>query len=106
MRDVALAPNYGEVFGVFAFEILLACVVIALAFTKVQFVGSIPPSFWVILTIVIVFALILAFGLLVVRWLIKSLIVKAVCNAGSNWDFRTAASITGYAYLAEVCLGF
>ncbi|MEM2972151.1 MAG: zinc ribbon domain-containing protein [Candidatus Bathyarchaeia archaeon] len=102
MRDAALAPNYGEVFGVLAFEILLASVVIALVFTKVQFVDSIPPSFWGILAIAIVFALILAFGLLVVRWLIKSLIVKAACNAGSSWDFRTAASITGYAYLAEV----
>lgn len=40
-----------------------------------------------------------------VKWLIKSLIVKAACDRSSGWDFKTAASITGYAYLADVVTG-
>jgi hypothetical protein len=104
MKDVALAPNYGEVFVVLAFEIFLASIIIALVFLKVRFVGSIPSGFWGIMAGVIAFALVFAFGLLVIRWLIKSLIVKAACDTGSGWDFRTAAAITGYAYLAEIVM--
>jgi hypothetical protein len=40
--------------------------------------------------------------LFVVRWLIKSLLVKYFCDSGSGWSFGTAASVTDYAYLPEI----
>jgi hypothetical protein len=104
MNDIALAPNYGEVFVILAIETFLASVTIALVFLKVQFVGSIPSIFWSAITVGIAIGLVLAFGLLAVRWLIKSLIVKAACDSESNWDFRTVASVTGYAYLATIII--
>ncbi|MEM3609189.1 MAG: zinc-ribbon domain-containing protein [Candidatus Bathyarchaeia archaeon] len=102
MKDIALAPSYGEVFVVLAFEIILSAAVIAMVFTKIQFVGSLPSFFWSIITFAITIGVIFAFGLIIARWLIKSLIVKAACDSESGWDFKTAASVTGYAYLATV----
>jgi hypothetical protein len=104
MKDVALAPDYAEIFAILAFEILVTSIVIALVFMKVRFVGAIPHGFWGIVALVIVVALIIVFALLAVRWLIKSLIVKVACDAGSSWDFKTAAAVTGYAYLATLVI--
>jgi hypothetical protein len=42
--------------------------------------------------------------LVAVRWLIKSFIVKYLCDSGSGWGFKTAASVTGYAYFATLIL--
>ncbi|MGB9714402.1 MAG: zinc ribbon domain-containing protein [Candidatus Bathyarchaeales archaeon] len=104
MKDIALAPSYGEVFVVLTFEIILSTAVIAMVFTKIQFVGSLPSFFWNIITSAIAIGVVFAFGLFIARWLIKSLIVKAACDSESGWDFRTAASVTGYAYLADVVI--
>ena len=40
-----------------------------------------------------------------VRWLVKSWLVRMGCDNGSSWDFETVASVTGYAYLADVIIG-
>ncbi len=37
--------------------------------------------------------------------MIKSLIVKYFCDSGSSWDFKVAACITGYAYIADIVIG-
>ena len=43
MEDVALAPSYGEVFGILAIQMFASLVIIALVFSKIQFVG-VPPA--------------------------------------------------------------
>lgn len=35
----------------------------------------------------------------------KSLLVKFLCDRGSGWSFATAASVTGYAYVADIIFG-
>jgi hypothetical protein len=49
---------------------------------------------------------VLAFVLVIVQWLVKSALVWASCKSGSNWSFKTAAVVTGYAYFADVVVGF
>jgi hypothetical protein len=104
MKDVALAPTYGEIFVVLAILIVLALIDIAIIFTKIQFVGM-PAFIWGILTLAMAIAVVFVFGVIIAFWLVKSLIVRVACDRGSGWSFKTAASITGYAYLANIVLG-
>lgn len=110
MKDIALTPSFSEVFIIILFEIIVTVVAgMSLIFMKIKFAGSLPPGFWRFFWGIMAFAIAIAgigvFGFMVVRWLIKSLIVKAACDRGSGWDFKTAASVTGYAYLADVVTG-
>jgi len=40
--------------------------------------------------------------LVIIKWLVKSFIVKYAGDSGSGWSFKTAASVAGYAYIADV----
>lgn len=102
-EDVALAPSYGEVFGILAIQMFASFVIIALVFSKIQFVG-VPPTVWIILTFASAIGVVFAYGFLVAIWLIESAIVKFACNKVSGWDLKTAASITGYTYLVNILL--
>jgi hypothetical protein len=104
MKDVALAPTYGEIFAVLAILIVLTLVDIAIIFTKIQFVG-LSAFIWGILTLAMAIAVVFVLGVIIAFWLVKSLIVKVACDKGSGWSFKTAASITGYAHLAHIILG-
>jgi hypothetical protein len=44
----------------------------------------------------------LSFILLPVKWLVKSALVWKLGDAGSGWAFKSAASVTGYAYMASL----
>ena len=79
MEDVALAPSYGEVFGILAIQMFASFVIIALVFSKIQFVG-VPPTVWIILTFASAIGVVFAYGFLVAIWLIESAIVKFACN--------------------------
>jgi len=60
MEDVALAPSYGEVFMILVVMMFAALVLIALVFSKIQFVGlSLPSAFWGIIVFAIAIALFL-----------------------------------------------
>jgi hypothetical protein len=107
MEDIARWPDYtGPVVLVILLSIL-AAVNIALAYQKIQWTGdpqlvSEAQSF---ASMVIAIAVIIGVVLVFAFWLVKSLLVKALCNSGSDWEFRTAASVTGYAYIADLIFG-
>ena len=61
-----------------------------------------PPPQPVILSGVLAVAAIIASVLLIVKWLAKSFLVRYAGDSGSSWSFSTAASVTGYAYIADV----
>ena len=102
MRDVALAPDYGGVFAILLAEVVLAGVTLALVLQKIQFVGSYAGQVSALLFSVLALGVILSLVPLIVRWLMKSFLVRFLCGARSGWSFRTAAVITGYAYFADV----
>lgn len=105
MRDIALAPEYEGIFVIFAVRIILASVSIALALQKIRFSGPYAETISDMVAGVLPLAVFIAVILLVARWLIKSLMVRSACEDGNKWNFKAAASVTGYAYVADAILG-
>lgn len=107
MQDIGLAPEYtGPILLVIIRAILLA-VTIALAYSKIQWAGDpdLISQISGLVSGIVALAVVIGAGLLVAYWLGKALIVKYTCDSGSAWTFSTAASVTGYAYLADLILG-
>jgi hypothetical protein len=107
MKDIAETPNYTEPTVMVIIQAILAAVSVVLVMQKIKIIGAEPTLSTVqnILVGVLAFAVIFAGILLFVFWLGKSLLVKVFCNSQSNWDFKTAAAITGYAYMPVIVIG-
>lgn len=102
MKDIGLAPDYGGYFGILALEFVLIIISLTIALQKIQFVGTYGERLTSDLSGILALAVIIATVLLIIKWLIKSLIVRFAGDSGSSWSFTTAASVTGYAYIADV----
>lgn len=104
MKDIGLWPDYGGPLVLVILQIILAGVAISLAYQKIQWTGDSQIIFqaqsivseFITIAVLIIVVLFFAF------WLVKSLLVKVSCDGGSGWSFGTAASVTGYAYLADI----
>jgi hypothetical protein len=105
MRDIAFSPDYGGIVVVLALDFVLLSVGLAVILQKIQFSGPHAETISGILSGFLGVAVFIAVIILVAKWAIKSLIVKYACDSGSGWDFKTAASVTGYAYIADVIMG-
>jgi hypothetical protein len=74
-------------------------------FMKLQFVGGYAGEMGSLATFlaaaVLFFPMPVALGL---KWAVKSVIVKYGLASGGDWDFNTAATVTGYAYIADVVM--
>jgi hypothetical protein len=107
MKDIGLAPDYGGPVLLVFLEIILGGVTISLAYQKIEFTGDsqmisqVQGYLSAILSLAIFFVVLFAFA----YWLVKSLLVKSLCDGGSGWSFGTAASVTGYAYLSDIIIG-
>jgi len=107
MEDIGRWPDYTGPVVLVVLLAILASVDVSLAYQKIQWAGdpqlisqaqglvSAVVTIAVLISVVVVFAF----------WLVKSLLVKASCDSGSGWSFGTAASVTGYAYIADVIFG-
>jgi len=104
MRDIALAPDYEGAVVIIAVKLILAILAVVLVLQKIHFIGEHANAMMSFVTLGLILGFIFAIGIIIVRWLIKSLIVRYACDSGSAWDFKTAASITGYAYLPEIII--
>jgi len=102
MEDIALAPDYGGVAIIIVIEVILSILSVVLVFQKIHFTGTHADAIMGYVTLAFTLVCFLSLGVIVVRWLIKSLIVKYACDSGSAWNFKVAASITGYAYIADI----
>jgi len=102
MKDIALAPDYTGYFGIFVLEFVLSLIALAMVLQKFQLVGTYADRITSMLSGILVIAVIIASVLLVIKWLVKSLIVRYAGDSGSNWSFNTAASVTAYAYIIDV----
>lgn len=104
MRDIALAPDYGGVIVVLVAQVVLAIIMVAYTLSKLTVTGPSAAVAYSFVSSIIVFAFALSFILLPVKWLVKSVIVQKACDAGSQWTFKSAASVTGYAYMPNLIL--
>jgi hypothetical protein len=107
MEDIGLWPEYSGPLLLVIIRTILAGVAISLAYQKIQWTGdsqiiSQAQSF---ISQVITIAVLIGVVLFFAFWLVKSLLVKVSCDGGSDWLFGTAASVTGYSYLADVIFG-
>jgi hypothetical protein len=105
MRDIALAPDYEGVLVVIALNIVVLSVAVGIALQKIQFSGPHAETISGMVSGLLIAAIFIAGILEVAKWAIKSLIVRYACDSGSGWDFKTAASVTGYAYIADIIMG-
>ncbi len=105
MRDIALAPDYEGVLVVIALNIVFLSVAVGIALQKIQFSGPHAETISGMVSGLLIAVIFIAGILEVARWAIKSLIVRYACDSGSGWDFKTAASVTGYAYIADIIMG-
>jgi hypothetical protein len=105
MRDVGLRPEYGGVFIVLTLQIALLIASISIVMSKFQVTGTYATQVMGILNGILGVAVIIGILLVFLRWLVKSAIVWKVCDGGSSWSFKSAASVTGYAYIAEIVVG-
>lgn len=104
MQDIAGTPDYGGVVVLIILEILIVSITLWAVLQKFQFVGpqNIISMAWSLIGGVIALAVFISALLYFVFWIVKSVLVKSLCNAGSEWSFTTAAVVTGYAYIADV----
>jgi len=107
MQDIGLAPEYTGPMLLIIFRAILLAVTIALAYSKIQWAGdpNLINRVSGLLSGIITLAMVMGVGLVLAYWLGKALIVKYTCDSGSAWTFKTAASVTGYAYVPELILG-
>jgi hypothetical protein len=105
MKDIALAPEYGGIAVIIVIQSVLFAVGLSLIGQKFQFYGSNAAAVSSIFNSILAIAAVLGVFLQVIRWLVKSFLVKLACNSGIQWSFKVAASVTGYAYLADVVVG-
>jgi len=105
MRDIALAPDYEGVLVVIALDVVLLSVAAGIILQKIQFSGPHAEEISAMVSDLLIAATFIAGILLVAKWAVKSLIVKYACDSGSRWNFKTTASITGYAYIADIIMG-
>jgi len=107
MKDIGLAPDYGGPLVLVTLRIIIAAVAIAVVFQKILWIGdsSLIGRVQGILSGVIAFAVLIGLLLFIAFWLVKSFLVNLLCDSGSGWSFATAASVTGYAYIADLVFG-
>jgi hypothetical protein len=105
MRDIALAPDYEGVLVVIVLNIVFFSVAVGIILQKIQFSGPHAETISGIVSGLLIAAIFIGGILEVAMWAVKSLIVRYACDSGSGWDFKTAASITGYAYIADIIMG-
>jgi len=106
MKDVALAPDYLGPITIVALEVIFLVAYIGLVLSKFSFTGASAAdvsAVWGTVVSIAVGVLIVAGSIMyTVFWLVKSLLARTLLNSGSEWKFKTAASVTGYAYLADL----
>lgn len=105
MRDIALAPDYEGVLVVIVLNLVLMSVVAGILLQKIQFSGPHAETASQLFSTILVAASFILVIYIPAKWAIKSLLVKHACDNGSGWEFKTAASITGYAYITDIIMG-
>jgi len=104
MGDIGISPDYSGPVVLVILQVILASISVALAYQKIQWTGdpgTISQAQGFLSTVITIAVLITVF-VLVAFWLVKSLLVKYLCDSGSAWSFGAAASVTGYAYVPDV----
>jgi hypothetical protein len=105
MRDIAAGPDLGGVLVIMIAQGALWVLSSVEMFLKLEFVGGFAGEMGSLATFLA--AAVLSFPMPVmlgIKWAAKSVLVKYGLASGGVWDFSIAASVTGYAYVADVVM--
>jgi hypothetical protein len=106
MEDVALDPDYSGPIIIVVLEVIFLVAYLGLVLQKVSFTGAnstdVSAIWGAVVTIVVAVIAVGGSLLYIIFWLVKSFLVRTFTDNGSGWEFKTAASVTGYAYLADL----
>lgn len=105
MTDIGHAPDYGGVVLLFVVWIIISTTSAIIMLSKMQFTGTYSSEMTSGLAMAATLGLVLAPIIMFVRWLVKSFMIRFACES-KNWDYETAASVTGYAYLPNIIYSF
>ena len=105
MDDIGLAPDYAGVIVLFVIWTIFSIIGVMIVLPKMQFIGPYGAETTSMVMATTVAASVFVPIALIIRWLIKSYLIRHACDSKS-WDFPTAASVTGYAYLPNVIFSF
>lgn len=105
MNDIGLAPDYSGVIVVFAVWTILSVIGAMIGLSKMQFVGTYGSQVTFGVMSAVTLAMVFVPVVLIIRWLVKSYLIRYLCGS-SSWDFRAAASVTGYAYIPNIVVSF
>jgi len=105
MQDIALTPDYFGVAVIIILETVIFGEGVVLVFQKMHLTGPNASTVMSTVASIMMSAVLIAPIFFAIEWLVKSWIVKIGCDNGSSWNFETAASVTGYAYLVDVIIG-
>jgi hypothetical protein len=105
MEDIANHPDYAGVFVIVIANVILGIIAVSIVFQKLQFTGPYADTVTSYMSAAVALGIVIAPIGIIIRWLVKSWLVKEMCDSGSQWNFDTAASVTGYAYIASVIFG-
>ena len=110
MKDVALAPDYSGPIAIVVLEVIVLSVYIGLVFSRISFTGATSADWsamWgTVVSLVVGILIVVSLIVYVVFWLVKSVLVQNFSGSQSGWSFKTATSVTGYAYLADLIFLF
>ncbi len=104
MEDIASAPSYEGIVIIAIAEFVFMSAAMMIVSQKIEISGPHSPAITNMLSLVLTFAVFLGSALFAIKWAIKSYLVKVACDNRSGWDFKTAATITSYAYVADIII--
>jgi hypothetical protein len=104
MKDIALAPDYAGVMVILIAQVLIGIVSVAYLLSRVVVTGPSAGLMQGVMSIVIALVFVFTSILTPVKWLVKSALVWKLGDAGSSWAFKSAASVTGYAYMGNLII--
>ena len=100
MEDIALAPDYTGAIVIAILEIIMTIAAVILTLQKIEFTGAYASQVLAAMNSILGVTIVITPIIFGVRWLVKSWLVRVMCDEGS-WDFTSAAAVTGYAYLGS-----
>ncbi len=104
MADIASAPSYDGIVVIAIAELVLLSAAIIIAGQKIEISGPYSSAIRNVLSLGLTLGIFVGLAVFAVKWVIKSYLVKVACDSRSGWEFRTAASITAYAYVADIII--
>lgn len=104
MTSIAEKPNYAEPAFAVLLQVILTAIALGMAMTKIHYTGPYAARLESMVTSMIVGTMILAGFLMFLFWAIRAGLILILCRGDSDWQFKSAAAVTGYALVPTLLI--